>query len=58
MEARCEQVKADEKDNEQFTKKIEGKTKSLKTALVYPKHAIFAIETSRQRVAKSSRQNT
>ena len=44
--------------NSSQKKKIEGKTKSLKTAPVYPKHAIFAIETSRQKVARSSRQNT
>ena len=39
-------------------KKIEGKIKILKTAPVYLKHAIFATETSRQKVARSSRQNT
>ena len=39
-------------------KKIEGKEIILKTALISAKHAIFATETSRQRVARSSRQNT
>ena len=39
-------------------KKIEGKTKSLKTAPVCLKHAIFATETSRQNVARTSRENT
>ena len=57
MEARCEWVRADEKDNEQ-SQKDRGKNKSLKTAPVFPTHAIFATETSRQKVARSSRQNT
>ena len=39
-------------------KKIEGKQKSLKTAPIFPKHAFFATEMSRQKVARSSRQNT
>ena len=58
MEARCEWVRADEKDNEQ-SQKDRGKNKKFKkTAPVCPKHAIFATETSRQKVARSSRQNT
>ena len=40
------------------TKRSREKQKSLKTAPVFPKHAIFATETSRQKVARSSRQNT
>ena len=43
MEAQCEQVRTDEKDNEQTKKKYRGKTeKDLKTAPVSAKHAIFA----------------
>ena len=41
------------------SQKFEGKTENdLKTALISAKHAIFATETSRQKVARSSRQNT
>ena len=57
MEARCEWVRSVERDNEQ-SQKDRGKKKSLKTAPVCPKHAIFATETSRQKVARSCRQNT
>ena len=39
--------------------KVQGKTeKDLKTAPIFTKHAIFATEESRHRVASSSRQNT
>ena len=42
MEARCEWVRADEKDNEQ-SQKDRGKTKkNLKTAPIFPKQAFFA----------------
>ena len=42
MEARCEWVSADDKNNEQ-SQKDRGKTeKGLKTAPVSAKHAIFA----------------
>ena len=57
MEARCEWVRADERDNEQ-SQKDRGKTQSLKIAPIFPKHAFFATEMSRQKVARSSRQNT
>ena len=57
MEARCEWVRADERDNEQ-SQKDQGKTKSLKTAPIFPKYAFFATEISCQKVAISSRQNT
>ena len=57
MEARCEWVRADEKDNEQ-SQKDRGQTKSLKTAPAFLEHAIFATETSRQKVARLSCQNT
>ena len=58
MEARCEWVRADEKDNEQ-SQKDRGKTKkSLKTAPICSKHVFFATEMSRQKVTRSSRQNT
>ena len=40
------------------TKRSREKQKSLKTAPVFPKHAIFANETSRQKIARSSHQNT
>ena len=58
MEAQCERESAEVKDNEQSQKDRGKKQKSLKTAPVCPKHAIFATETSRQKVARSSRQNT
>ena len=58
MEARCEWVRANEKDNEQSQKDRGKNKKSLKTAPVFSKHAIFATETSRQKVARSSHQNT
>ena len=57
MEARCEWVRADEKDNEQ-SQKDRGKIKSLKTAPVSAKHAIFATGVSRHIVASSSHQST
>ena len=58
MEVRCERVRADEKDNEQ-SQKDRGKNKKFKKiAPVCPKHAIFATETSRHTVARSSRQIT
>ena len=44
MEARCEWVRAVERDNEQ-SQKGRGKTeKDLKTAPIFAKHAFFAIE--------------
>ena len=58
MEARCEWVRADDKDNEQSQKDREKNKNFKKTAPVFPKHAIFTTETSRQKVARSSRQNT
>ena len=57
MEARCEWVRADEKDNEQ-SQKDRGKTKKFKNCPIFPKHAFFATEMSRQKVARSRRQNT
>ena len=57
MEARCEWVRAVERDNEQ-SQKDRGKTKSLKTAPIFPKHAFFVTEMSRQKIARSSCQNT
>ena len=47
-----------EKEDEQ-SQKFEGKTeKDLKTAPIFAKHAFFATEVSRHKVASSSRQNT
>ena len=58
MVARCEWVRANERDNEQ-SQKGRGKTeKDLKTASIFAKHAFFAIEVSRHKDASSSRQNT
>ena len=57
MEARCEWVRADEKDNEQ-SQKYRGKNKKFKNCPCMTKHSIFATETSRQKVARSSCQNT
>ena len=59
MEAQCEWVRTDEKDNEQTQKKYRGKTeKDLKTAHVSVKHAFFATGLSCHTVASSSRQST
>ena len=58
MEARCEWVRVDEKDNEQ-SQKDRGKIENFKkTAPVSAKHAIFATGSSRHTVASSSRQKT
>ena len=47
-----------EKEDEQ-SQKFEGKTKrDLKTAPIFAKHAFFATEVSRHKIAGSSRQNT
>ena len=47
-----------EREDEQ-SQKFEGKTeKDLKTAPIFAKHAFFATEVSRHKVASSSRQNT
>ena len=58
MEARCEWVRAVERDNEQ-SQKFEGKTeKDLKTVSIFAKHAFFTTEVSRHTVASLSHQNT